>query len=90
MSSPAQAPVHLLYGVNVYHNDGPWENPDDYQKINGLVRLSSGDRALGRGLTAIANHGDWTASDQRVLQRVHVADSDIDYYYTSRFRGEPA
>ncbi len=27
------------------HNDGPWKNPDDYQKINGLLTLQPGRRA---------------------------------------------
>jgi outer membrane receptor protein involved in Fe transport len=60
----------LLYGFELYHHDGPWQNPDDYQKINGLVRLSGGDRALGWSLTAMAYHGDWTASDQLAKRAV--------------------
>lgn len=64
ISTPGEAPMHLLYGLEVYHNDGPWDNPDDYQKLNALVRLSSGDRELGWSITAMAYHGDWTASDQ--------------------------
>ncbi|RYD76373.1 MAG: TonB-dependent receptor, partial [Verrucomicrobiaceae bacterium] len=58
------APLTLLYGLELYHYDGPWKNPDDYQRINGLMRLSSGDQALGWTITAMAYHGDWTATDQ--------------------------
>jgi len=64
LTTPQPAPMTLLYGLELYHNDGPWNNPDDYQKINAIVRLSGGDRALGWCLTAMAYHGDWTASDQ--------------------------
>jgi outer membrane receptor protein involved in Fe transport len=66
--SAAESPMTLLYGLELYHNDGPWDNPDDYQKINGIVRLSGGDQALGWSLTAMAHHGDWTASDQIPLR----------------------
>jgi outer membrane receptor protein involved in Fe transport len=72
ITSTGEPPINLLYGVELYHNDGPWDNPDDYQKFNALVRLSSGDRALGWSLTAMAYHGDWTASDQlptRAIER---------------------
>ncbi len=62
--------MNLLYGLELYHNDGPWDNPDDYQKLNALVRLSGGDRALGWSLTAMAYHGDWTASDQLATRAV--------------------
>ena len=71
-AAPGAAPLTLLYGLELFHNDGPWENPDDYQKINGIVRLSSGDRALGWTLTAMAYHGDWNATDQvakRAIER---------------------
>ncbi len=67
---PGEAPLTLLYGLELYHNDGPWENPDDYQKLNALVKLSGGDRALGWSLTAMAYHGDWTASDQLAKRAV--------------------
>ena len=64
VETPRPAPMTLLYGLELYHNDGPWDNPDDYQKLNAIVRLGGGDRALGWSLTAMAYHGDWTASDQ--------------------------
>ncbi len=67
---PGEPPMNLLYGLELSHNDGPWDNPDDYQKLNALVRLSGGDRALGWSLTAMAYHGDWTASDQLAARAV--------------------
>ena len=27
---------NLLYGGEVYHDDGPWKHPDDYYKFNGI------------------------------------------------------
>ena len=31
-----------LGALELYHNDGPWTNPDDYRKINGVLRWSTG------------------------------------------------
>ncbi len=64
------APMQLLYGLELYHYDGPWDNPDDYQKINAFVRLSGGDRANGWSLMTMAYHGNWTASDQLAQRAV--------------------
>jgi len=58
------SPLRLLYGLELYHHDGPWVNPDDYQRLNALVRLSSGDKANGYSITAMAYRGEWTATDQ--------------------------
>jgi outer membrane receptor protein involved in Fe transport len=54
----------LLLGLELYHNDGPWENPDDYRKFNGIVTYSQGTAENGWSITGMAYHGDWTASDQ--------------------------
>ena len=54
----------LLYGGEVYHEDGPWKHPDDYYKFNGLVTYSRGGDANGFGITARGYHGKWDSSDQ--------------------------
>lgn len=61
-------PGTLLYGLELYHNDGPWKRPDDYQKLNALVRYSQGDNSRGFTITGMAYHGDWNSTDQ-VAQR---------------------
>jgi len=55
---------HLLYGLEAYHHDGPWENPDDYQRFNGVLTYSHGDSTEGWHLTARGYHGRWDSSDQ--------------------------
>ncbi len=55
---------NLLFGVEALHDDGPWVNPDDYQKFNGLLTYSRGDAATGFSATARAYHGKWNSSDQ--------------------------
>jgi hypothetical protein len=54
----------LLYGGEVYYDDGPWKRPDAYNKINGLLTYGQGDDANGVSITARAYHGKWNSSDQ--------------------------
>ena len=54
----------ILYGGEVYHDDGPWVHPDDYSKFNGIVTYSQGDAANGFSITGRAYHGKWNSSDQ--------------------------
>ena len=55
---------HLLYGFEAYHHDGPWKNPDDYQKFNGVMSYNQGDSASGFSITGRGYHGRWDSSDQ--------------------------
>ena len=54
----------LLYGGEVYHDDGPWKHPDNYYKFNGLLSYSRGGDANGFSITARGYHGKWNSSDQ--------------------------
>jgi outer membrane receptor protein involved in Fe transport len=54
----------LLYGGEVYHEDGPWTHPDNYYKFNGLVTYTQGSDASGFSITARAYRGTWHSSDQ--------------------------
>jgi hypothetical protein len=62
--SPDLAGGSLLYALEVLHNDGPFVHPDDYQKINGVLRFSQGYANNGYAITAMAYHGAWNATDQ--------------------------
>jgi hypothetical protein len=55
---------NLLYGGEAYHDDGPWVNPDDYSKFNGILTYSQGDEVNGYSVTARGYHGKWNSSDQ--------------------------
>ncbi|HUA68318.1 MAG TPA: TonB-dependent receptor [Candidatus Saccharimonadales bacterium] len=55
---------NILYGGEVYHDDGPWVNPDDYSKFNGILTYSQGDDANGWSATFRGYHGKWNSSDQ--------------------------
>lgn len=54
----------VLYALEWMHNDGPWANPDDYTKINGVARYSQGDSQKGFNLSAMAYEGKWNSTDQ--------------------------
>jgi hypothetical protein len=63
-ASPQLGSGHLLIAVEANHNDGPWVHPDDFRKINGVVRYSRGDAFNGFSLTAMGYHGEWNSTDQ--------------------------
>jgi outer membrane receptor protein involved in Fe transport len=63
-SSPAVGAGHLLNALEVFHEDGPWTKPDDYRKINGVLRYSQDDGSQGFNLTAMAYAGKWNSTDQ--------------------------
>ncbi|MGN6285106.1 MAG: TonB-dependent receptor [Afipia sp.] len=54
--------------VNTY--DGPWDNPDNLRKLNGVVRYSQGTRDDGFSLTAMAYSNRWNSTDQVPLRAI--------------------
>ena len=62
--SPALGNGNLLYALELFHNDGPFTNGDDYRKINGVLRYGQGNEANGFNVTAMAYRGRWNATDQ--------------------------
>lgn len=53
-----------LYALELYHNDGPWQNPSDYKKLNGVLRYSHGSNADGITVSGMAYTGKWNSTDQ--------------------------
>ena len=62
--SPAVGAGNLLYALELFHNDGPWEVPANYRKLNGVLRYSQGTRDDGFAVTGMAYKGQWTSTDQ--------------------------
>lgn len=58
----------LLYAFEYGHEDGPWDQPDAYKKLNSVVKYSQGDKNLGWSITAEGYHGEWRATNQ-IAQR---------------------
>jgi hypothetical protein len=63
-ASPAVGSGHLLAALELNRNGGPWDRPDDYQRVNGVVRYSRGDSRNGFSLTGMAYNADWASTDQ--------------------------
>lgn len=76
--SPELSAGTLLYGLELMHNDGPWVSPEHYRKLNGLLRLSGGQRDNGWSLALMAYQGRWNATDQ--VPRRAVERGEIDRY----------
>lgn len=60
----------LLYALEALHNDGPYENPDNYQKLNAVLRYSEGYANNGFNVSLMAYRADWNATDQIPLRAV--------------------
>jgi outer membrane receptor protein involved in Fe transport len=54
----------LLAAFEAGQDDGPWRNPDDYRKLNGLVRFTRGNAVRGFSITGMVYHGEWNSTDQ--------------------------
>lgn len=63
-ASPRLRSGNLLVALEAGHNDGPWENPEGYQRLNGVVRYSRGDARQGFAITAMGYRARWSATDQ--------------------------
>ena len=63
-ASPRLSSGHLLAAVEAGHNDGPWQNPENALRLNGIVRYSRGDTRQGFAITATGYDASWTATDQ--------------------------
>ncbi len=62
--SPALGNGHLLAAVELNHSDGPWDRPDDYRKVNGVMRFSQGTAQNGFSLTGMGYWANWDSTDQ--------------------------
>ena len=58
----------MLYALEAMHNDGPFVHPDDYGKVNGVLRYSQGDIANGFNVSGMYYRAKWNATDQ-IAQR---------------------
>ncbi|MFL6195486.1 MAG: TonB-dependent receptor, partial [Thermoanaerobaculia bacterium] len=54
----------LLGAVEYGANDGPWDHPDDFRKLNGVLRWNRGDAGSGLTVTAMGYDGTWSSTDQ--------------------------
>ena len=63
-ASPRVGEGNFLGAIELGHNDGPWVRPDNYRKVNGVLRYSLGDARRALSITAMGYSADWNATDQ--------------------------
>ncbi|MDR2154838.1 MAG: TonB-dependent receptor [Burkholderiaceae bacterium] len=68
--STAAGAGHLLYGLELTRNNGPWQVPQRERKYSGLLRYSAGTPTDGYAITAMAYGNRWNATDQIPLRAV--------------------
>lgn len=62
--SPRLGEGHLLWALELSHNNGPWDNPDNARKYNGVLRYSQGDSESALSVTAMGYQSRWNSTDQ--------------------------
>ena len=62
--SPRVGDGNLLAAIELGRNDGPWVRPDDFRKVNGVVRYSRGTAQSGLSLTGMFYDAEWDSTDQ--------------------------
>ena len=63
-NSPRVGVGNLLYALELYHDNGTLDRPDDYKKANGVVRWSTTTPETSFALTLQGYRGDFNSSDQ--------------------------
>jgi hypothetical protein len=61
---------HLLYGLELSHNNGPWSNPEQARKASGVLRYASGTSNDGFNITGMAYQSSWRSTDQIPVRAV--------------------
>ncbi len=64
MDSAKVGEGNLLIASEVGTYNGPWVNPDDMRKYNGLLRYSQGTATDGFTVTGMAYSNKWNSTDQ--------------------------
>ena len=78
VGSPELGTGHLVYGLELVRNDGPWDHPNDFKKYNGVLRYALGNSSNGFNVTGMAYDAKWNATDQ-------VAQRSVDSGHIGRF-----
>jgi hypothetical protein len=78
LGATAVAGGTLLGAGEIYHNDGPFDVPDDYNRLNGVLRYRRGTDQDYFTVTAMAYSGKWNSTDQ--VPEHAIADGIIDRF----------
>src|SRR6266446_8281913 len=67
---------NLLGALEIGRDDGPWQNPEQLRKLNGVLRYAHGDDKNGFTLTGMAYASRWNSTDQIPLRAVDSGQLD--------------
>lgn len=62
----------LLYGLEYFYNDGPWDNPEGYQRFNGVISYTKDDGKNHYKITAMGYKGDWDATNHVPIRAIET------------------
>jgi outer membrane receptor protein involved in Fe transport len=68
--SPEVGAGRIVYGLEYDYNDGPWDNPEKFHKLNGVLRYAQGAVGNGFNVTAMGYSANWNSTDQIPLRAV--------------------
>ena len=71
-STPLGSGGTLLAGGEYHGNDGPWDVPEDLQKISGMLRYTHAGTTSTFSATALGYDNEWNASDQIPMRAVEA------------------
>ncbi|MBR7800964.1 TonB-dependent receptor [Undibacterium fentianense] len=74
--SPEFLDGNLLYAVETTTNDGPFIHPDQFRKLNAVLRYAEGFANNGFNLSAMLYRGKWNSTDQIPLRAVELGQLD--------------
>ncbi len=63
-ASPQVGIGHLLYGIEIYHDNGTFAKPDEYHKLNGVLRYTIDKGKNNFAVTGFAYNGAFDSTDQ--------------------------
>jgi outer membrane receptor protein involved in Fe transport len=72
LTSPRLPKGNLLFATELSHNNGPWQHPDGYRKLNGMVRYNIDAEEDSFTIMGLGYEGEWDSTDQipdRAIQR---------------------
>jgi hypothetical protein len=75
---PPVNPGTFLGAIEAFHDDGPWTPPENFRKLNFLLRYSQGSATDGFSLTLNGYSGAWTG-EQQIPERA-IRHDDIGYF----------
>lgn len=78
MGSKKVGDGNILFAGETVHNNGPWDDGNDYMKFNGVLRYSQEHANSGWSITGMAYKADWNSTDQ--IPRRAVLDGTLNRF----------